>query len=65
MPTTSREILNRINEISFNSSLFAEYRAMEFVSRLIDQDRLPRGTGAGQYRRINAHRIVLGGGQMD
>ena len=27
--------------------------------RLIDQGRLPRGTGAGKYRRINMHRIVL------
>jgi NTE family protein len=32
---------------------------MEFVARLIDQGRLPRGTGPGEYRRINVHRIVL------
>jgi len=61
-PTTSRDIMNRINEISFNASLFAEYRAIEFVARLIDQGRLPHGTGPGQYRRVNAHRIVLGDG---
>ncbi|MGB6541301.1 MAG: patatin-like phospholipase family protein [Xanthobacteraceae bacterium] len=58
-PTSASEIMNRINEITFNSSLIAEYRAIEFVARLIDQGRLPRGTGAGQYRRINVHRIVL------
>jgi NTE family protein len=58
-PTSSAEILNRLNEITFNSPLIAEYRAMEFVARLIDQGRLPRGTGPGQYRRINVHRIVL------
>jgi NTE family protein len=58
-PTSAREIMNRINEITFNSSLLAEFRAIEFVGRLIDQGKLPRGTGPGQYRRINMHRIAL------
>jgi NTE family protein len=58
-PTAAGEIMNRLNEITFNSPLIAEYRAMEFVARLIDQGRLPRGIGPGQYRRINVHRIVL------
>jgi NTE family protein len=58
-PTSANEIMNRINEITFNSSLISEFRAIEFVARLIDQGRLPRGTGPGQYRRINVHRIVL------
>jgi NTE family protein len=59
VPTSANEIMNRINEITFNSSLLAEYRAIEFVARLIDQGRLPRGTGPGQYRRVNVHRILL------
>jgi NTE family protein len=58
-PTSSSEIINRINEITFNSSLIDEYRAIDFVARLIDQGKLPRGTGPGQYRRINVHRILL------
>jgi NTE family protein len=58
-PRTQTEIVNRINEITFNSSLIAEYRAMDFVTRLIDQGRLPRGQGPGEYRRINVHRIAL------
>ena len=58
-PTSANEIMNCINEITFNSSLLSEYRAIEFVARLIDQGRLPRGIGRGQYRRINVHRIVL------
>jgi len=58
-PMSSSEIMNRINEITFNSSLIGEYRAIDFVARLIDQGKLPRGTGPGQYRRINIHRIVL------
>src|SRR5215467_4461349 len=62
VPTSARDIMNRINEITFNSSLLAEYRAIEFVAREIDLGRLPHGFGAGEYRRINAHRIVLGEG---
>jgi NTE family protein len=58
-PTSSQEIMNRMNEITFNSSLLGELRAIEFVSRLIDEGRLPRGTGPGQYRRMKLHRISL------
>src|SRR5690349_25099439 len=57
--TLFRSIMNRINEITFNSSLIGEYRAIDFVARLIDQGKLPRGIGLGEYRRINVHRIVL------
>src|SRR5262249_37624378 len=58
-PHTQTEIMNRINEITFNSSLLAEFRAIDFVTRMIDQRRLPHGTGPGEYRRINVHRIAL------
>ena len=61
IPTSTREIVARVSEITFNSSLMAELRAIEFVNRLIDQGRLPRGTGRNEYRRINVHRIVLEG----
>ena len=60
VPTSTRDIVNRVYEISFNSSLASEFRAVEFVARLIDRGQLQRGAGPGQYRRINAHRIVLG-----
>jgi NTE family protein len=59
-PMSSNEIMNRVNEITFNSSLLAEFRAIDFVTRLIDEGRLPRGLGPGMYRRINVHRIALG-----
>jgi NTE family protein len=58
-PTTNTEIMNRINEITFNSSLLDEFRAINFVTRLIDQGKLPHGIGEGEYRRINVHRIPL------
>ena len=38
VPATANEILNRINEISFNSSLMREMRAIDFVTKLIDLD---------------------------
>ena len=44
VPTTAVEILNRVNEISFNTSLMREMRAIAFVNRLIDKAR-PVRTG--------------------
>ncbi|WP_411969688.1 patatin-like phospholipase family protein [Rhizobium sp. 3T7] len=38
LPRTAGEILNRINEISFNSSLLREMRAVAFVTQLIDSE---------------------------
>src|SRR5262249_17060309 len=55
-PVSAREIKGRANEITFNASLLAELRMVEFVSGLIDQGRLARGTGAGEFRRIRLHR---------
>jgi NTE family protein len=61
LPTSTREIMARVNEITFNSSLLAEFRAIEFVNRLIEQGRVPHGTGKNEYRQIKVHRIVLEG----
>ena len=60
VPRTSPEILDRLNEITFNSALISELRAMDFVNQLIDDGRLPRGVADDQYRRLNIHRIDLG-----
>jgi NTE family protein len=59
-PHSAQEIMNRVNEVTFNASLIAEYRAIEFVRRLIDEGALKRGMGPGEYRRINVHRVDLG-----
>jgi NTE family protein len=40
VPHAAGDILNRINEISFNSSLMREMRAVSFVTRLITQNRI-------------------------
>ena len=43
VPKTPTEIDERINEISFNSSLLRELRAISFVRRLISESRLAEG----------------------
>ncbi len=40
VPTTAADILNRLNEVSFNSSLMREMRAIAFVTALIQQGRV-------------------------
>jgi NTE family protein len=61
IPTSTREIMARVSEVTFNSALMGELRAIEFVNRLIEQGRLPHGTGPDEYRHIKVHRIVLEG----
>ena len=53
-PRAARDILNRINEISFNSSLLRELRAIHFVQRLLDEERMPEGA----MKRIRIHMIA-------
>jgi len=53
LPTSSPEIFDRINEISFNSSLMREMRAIEFVTRLIDESALD----GRKYKRMLVHSI--------
>ena len=53
IPRTAQEIINRINEISFNSSLFREMRAIAFVTRLIDEGKVTDGS----LKRILIHAI--------
>ena len=43
VPTTARDILNRVNELSFNSSLLRELRAIGFVHRLLADGHLRPG----------------------
>ena len=39
----SQSIQNRVNEISFNASLFADLRAINFVKKLIASQVIPKG----------------------
>jgi NTE family protein len=53
VPKQASEIINRLNEINFNSSLISEMRAIEFVRRLLDENRLDEK----KYKRVNMHMI--------
>ncbi len=52
-PRSAREILNRMNEISFNASLLNELRSIEFAGRLIDEGKL----SPADFKRVNIHII--------
>lgn len=52
-PKSAPDITARINEITFNTSLLNELRAIEFVGRLLDQSRLPEG----RYRKMLIHNL--------
>jgi len=52
-PRTAREIQNRVNEITFNSALQHELRAINFVTRMLDAGHLD----PGRYRKMLMHVI--------
>jgi NTE family protein len=54
VPKSPQDIQNRINEISFNSSLLRELRAIHFVQRLLDDGSLNEGT----MKRLHVHMIA-------
>lgn len=53
-PTSAREILNRINEISFNATLIREMNGIATISKLIDEGKL-KGTA---FHAVNFHMIA-------
>ncbi len=55
-PTNPAEILDRLNEISFNASLVAELRAVAFVQELIGEGLL-KESAKGRYRNMLIHAI--------
>lgn len=54
VPRTPQDIRNRINEISFNTSLLRELRAIDFVSRLVDEGVIEQG----RMKRLRMHMIA-------
>ncbi len=54
VPRTPQQIQNRINEISFNSSLLRELRAIGFVQRLLREGKLQ----PGEMNRVLVHMIA-------
>jgi NTE family protein len=60
VPTTSADILDRLNEITFNAALIAEMRAIDFVKRLLAEGKLD----PSHYKDVLMHRID-GGSELD
>ena len=54
LPKTPQQIQNRINEISFNSSLLRELRAINFAKRLLTQGAVEPGT----MKDVKVHMIA-------
>lgn len=53
-PKHALDIINRVNEISFNSSLIAEMRAINFVKKLIEDGKLSEK----EYTNVRMHRVT-------
>lgn len=53
VPGTAAEIMERMNEVTFNASLLAELRAIGFVRRLLAQGKLD----PSRYKSVRMHRI--------
>lgn len=53
LPTSAREIADRLNEITNNASVVREIRSMHFISQLQDEGVIPEG----HLKRIHLHLI--------
>jgi len=53
LPTNSAQIMDRINEVTFNAGLIAEMRAIDFVKRLLAEGKLD----PAHYKDVLMHRI--------
>jgi NTE family protein len=52
-PSSAAQILDRINELTFNASLLAQMRAIDFVKRMLAEGRLD----PARYKDVLLHRI--------
>jgi diadenosine tetraphosphate (Ap4A) HIT family hydrolase len=53
LPNTAADIMDRMNEVTFNAGLLAELRAIEFVKRLLEQGKLD----PARYKKVLLHRV--------
>jgi NTE family protein len=60
VPKTSAEILDRINELTFNASLLTQMRAIDFINRLVAEG----GVSHPRCKSVRLHRID-GGAALD
>lgn len=58
VPKSAEDIANRINELSFNSSLMRELRAISFAKRLVENDWIkPEYRDQFQFNELHLHSI--------
>ncbi len=53
VPDTGYDIMDRMNELTFNASLLGQMRSIDFVNRAIERGYLP----SEKYRTVRLHRI--------
>jgi NTE family protein len=53
LPTSAGDIMDRLNEITFNAALIAEMRAIDFVKRLLAEGKLE----SDRYKDVLMHRV--------
>ncbi len=53
-PQTPQDIMDRVNELTFNASLLSQMRTIDFINRLLADGRLQEGA---TYRSLFLHRI--------
>jgi NTE family protein len=56
-PDTPTEIINRLNEISFNAAIIGEMQAIALVQRLIEEDHLMLNSEAARLKNMKMHAI--------
>lgn len=56
VPETAGEIVDRLNEITFNATITAELRAVAFVRRLLEEGLL-KESARGRYRAMRLHAV--------
>lgn len=64
VPTGASDILDRLNDITFNATLMREIRAMSFVSKLKEQGVLGKNYKDMHIHMIDAQDILNGLGRM-
>lgn len=58
VPRTPMQIMNRINEVSFNSSLLRELRAIDFAKRMVEEDWIkPEAKDKFRFNNLYVHSI--------
>jgi NTE family protein len=55
-PETLTEIINRLDEISFNTSLLSELRTIELMQKLVEEGHLKSQNGT-RFKSMNIHII--------